>query len=434
MLTTRSIKYLGLFIACLIIGLLLGNRIILVMSLIPLSLILTGYIAVPPGNFRLKSRLLTSQVWVGDTLEVKYEVSVGSGFGVFVLHQDLPPHFMLSEGNNLRVLWKGWRAQSYIFSYKLLCTKRGTYTILPLKWESNHFLRLLSTREDELGDPFELTVRPKLLNIHRIRGIPGIAASPFPVIDMAKIGVATTDFREIRRYVYGDPVKNINWKATARVTRPDAWPLTNEYEVEGKKSVWVFLDASKILEVGNDIENVFEYCLEAANGIIYFYLNGGYRVGLYVFNGNGQLFYPDAGMKQFFKISRELIDLKSGNKVDDFPLAVEKCRSYLLGYNPLCVIITRLDSRYSDSIIQGVRGLRQMRGRRTGKLPVMVINVAGYHIVSYNKTYDANTAVLMRLNTRPRMQQIRRLGGSVLDWNPRKESFGAALLKLVKTK
>ena len=94
-----------------------------------------------------------------------------------------------------------------------------------------------------------------------------MATSPFPVIDVAKIGVATTDFREIRNYVYGDPVKNINWKATARCTSPQAWPLTNEYEVEGKKTVWIFQDASRFLEVGTDIENAFEYCLEAANSV-----------------------------------------------------------------------------------------------------------------------------------------------------------------------
>ena len=77
-------------------------------------------------------------------------------------------------------------------------------------------LGLTQTRQGTLGEPIELLVQPTILNLRRIRGVPGIATSPFPVIDIAKIGVATTDFREIRSYVHGDPVKNINWKATAR--------------------------------------------------------------------------------------------------------------------------------------------------------------------------------------------------------------------------
>jgi len=81
---------------------------------------------------------------------------------------------------------------------------------------------------------------------------------PFPINDMAKIGVATTDFREIRNYVYGDPIKNINWKATARSSSPEMWPLTNEYEVEGKKTVWLFLDTAGELEIGTNINNAFD--------------------------------------------------------------------------------------------------------------------------------------------------------------------------------
>ncbi len=434
MLTTRSVKFIALFIGCLIIGLILGNQIILAMSLAPLSLIILGVITETPGQLNIRTRKLVSQAWVGDVAQIKYEITVSSGLGIISFFQALPPHFALVEGNNLRVFWKGWHNQTLNFTYKIRCTKRGNYTLPAIQWEANHALRLTQTRGGSLGEPVTLTVRPKILNVRRIRGLPGIATSPFPVIDIAKIGVATTDFREIRHYVYGDPIKNINWKATARNTSPQPWPLTNEYEVEGKKAVWLFLDACRALEVGTDIENVFEYCLEATNGVVYYFLDRGYRVGMYIYNDGEKLFYPDAGKKQFLKISRELIDLKAGSKCDEFPTAIEKCRRYILGYNPLCVVVTRLDSRYSDNVIMGMKKLYQLRGRQRHKLPAMVINVAGYNIVSNNDGYENNTTVLMQLNARPRVQQLRRLGTSVLDWNPRKESFGTALLKQVKTR
>jgi hypothetical protein len=96
------------------------------------------------------------------------------------------------------------------------------------------------------------------------------------------------------------------------------------------------------------------------------------------------------------------------------------------------VVITRLDSRYSESIVTGIKKLCQLRGRHTRKLPVMVVNIPGYNIVSTNDGYDTSTSVLMQLGVRPRVQQLRRLGTSVMDWNPKKESFGTALLKMVK--
>lgn len=431
MLTTRSIKYIAIFIVFLITGLLLGNRILLIVSLIPFSLVVLGLFIHNPQQFKLEPNILPERVWIGDVIDVQYQVTVSGGLGPFVLHQDLPPHFSLEAGNNLRTFWKGWKPLHIVFAYKLLCTKRGTYTILPVKYSSSHIIWLKPSLEGSLGENRLLTVYPKIMNVKN-RGIPGQAASPYPTIDIAKIGVTTTDFREIRRYIAGDPIKNINWKATARVSSPNPWPLTNEFEVEGKKSVWVFLDASKTLEVGTEIENAFEYSLEAANAVVFYYLNRGYRVGMYVFNNQGQLYYPDTGKKQFLKISRQLLDLSAIHKFDEFPLAVEKCREYILGYNPLCVIITRLDNRFSGNIVSGIKILRHFKGRQKRRLPIMVINIPGYSMLAGQGEYDENAAMMMQLTTRPRIQQIRALGAAVLSWNPLKENLSAALLKSMR--
>jgi len=434
MLTQRTVKLIILFCGSLITGLIFGNLIVIIMSLLPLCLLAVALVVNPPGQFNLDTHQSIKRAWVGDNIEIKYEITSKHGIGYFTVFQDIAPHFSLVEGNNFRIFWKSWKTQTFVLSYKICCTKRGLYKIQPLKWEASHPLNLKKANHGTLGEEYDLTVSPRIFNVKRIRGIPGIAASPFPVLDIARLGVATTDFREIRNYVYGDPVKNINWKATARNSSPQSWPLVNEYEVEGKKAVWLFLDASGILEVGTDIENAFEYCLEAANSILYFFLDRGYRVGMYVFNNNDQLYYPDTGKKQFIKISRQLIGLKAERKYDEFPVAVEKCRSYILGYNPLCVIVTGLDNRHGDSIIKGTRKLKVLRGRQRRKLPVIIINVAGYNVVPTRNNYETNIPVIMNLNTRPRITQLRRLGASVLDWNPRKVSFGTALLSLMKVK
>jgi uncharacterized protein (DUF58 family) len=434
MLTTRSIKYIAVFIILLIFGLLLGNRILLVMSLIPFGLLVLGLLINSPQGIVLGSKYIPGRVWVGSVIDVQYTVKVTGGMGYFTLHQDLPPHFSLESGNNLRTFWKGLRTLEITFAYKIRCTKRGIYTLLPIKYSSNHVIWLKPAVEASLGENHPLIVHPKIMNVKSIRGLPGQAISPYPSIDIAKMGVTTTDFREIRDYLPGDPIKNINWKATARVCSPDPWPLTNEYEVEGKKAVWIFLDGSRILEVGTEIENAFEFSLEAANAVMYYYLNHGYRVGMYVFNNQGQLFYPDTGKKQFLKVSRHLLDLNAGNKYNEFPMAVEKCRPYILGLNPLCVIITRLDNRFSGNIVNGVKKIRQFSGGHRRHLPILVLNIPGYSMVAGQGSIDENATLMMRLNTRPRIQQIRALGAAVMNWDPLKENLNAALVKTLKKK
>jgi uncharacterized protein (DUF58 family) len=434
MLTSRALKYIAIFIALFIAGLLLGNRVLLVMSLIPFGLLVIGLFINNPQPFKIVSQPLPGRVWVGEVLEVRHQITVHGGMGPFILHQDLPPHFALESGNNLRAYWKGWQPLSVTLEYRLRCTKRGSYTLLPLKYSSRHVIWLKPPIESTQGENHPLVVFPRIMNVRNIRGVPAQAIAPYPTLDIAKIGVTTTDFREIRRYVPGDPIKNINWKATARVVDSNPWPLTNEYEVEGKKSVWVFLDSSKTLEVGNDIENAFEYSLEAANAVIYYYINRGYRTGLYVFNNMGQLYYPDTGKKQFIKISRQLLNLQAGFKVDEFPLAVEKSRTYILGFNPLCIVITRLDSRFAGHIITGIRLLRHYAGRQRRRLPVMVINIPAYGIVKGMGDFDQNAALMMQLNTRPRVNEIRSLGAAVIDWNPLKENLNAVMLRTLKTR
>jgi uncharacterized protein (DUF58 family) len=432
MITNRSIGLLSIFLVVLVLGLLFGNMILIGASLIPLVMFLLGLLVRPPGDITVESAAVKPRAWIGDEIEIIHQVTVKSGIGPVTVFQELPSHFAIVRGDNLRVFWKGWHDCHFTFSYSLRCTKRGVYVFPQLEWQGKHAFNLMQSRGGKLGLPVEVVVRPKLPNVRRIRGLPGVASSPFPVIDVAKIGVTTTDFREIRSYTYGDPIKNINWKATARKPDFEVKPLVNDYEVEGKKAVWLFLDSSSELEVGSSVENCFEYCLEAANGIAYYFLDRGYRTGLFVYNGNDQFLYPDAGKKQYTRILREIVRLKPQNRLNGLPSAVEKCRSYIQGYNPLCVIVTRLDSHLAKNVIDGVMVLRRFRGRRRRKLPVMVVSVDAYNIIERVEEYDENAAMLMHLETRPRIQQLRRLGASVLEWNPRREGIASALLREAK--
>lgn len=436
LLTRESITYIAVFTVVFLLGLLIGSIIVMSTSLIPLFAVLIGLIMENPESVEGTIRPLQKSVWVGDVIELTCEVVIRDGIGIVALSQQLPSAFELVEGNNIKMIWKGLGQKSVMFSYKTRCSMRGKYELPPIRWESRHFLGLTQSKTGQIvGSSADFVVKPRLLNVRRIRGIVGLASSPMPVIDIAKIGVATTDFREIRNYVYGDSVKTINWKATARrSSRGTTWPLVNEYEVEGKKTVWIFLDGSSSMQVGTTIQNPFEYALEATNGVAYYYLERDYRVGMYIYHHTGKLFYPDSGKRQFNKLSRELIDLKASTSDEDLTRAIDKCRRYILGYNPLCIVVTRLDSEYPGSLVDGAKKLALLRGRLRKKLPFMVISVAGYDVIAPHGPYDETAVNLRRLETRPTVRRLRALGSSVLEWNPRRTDFGTALLRQVKTR
>ncbi|MEM3715799.1 MAG: DUF58 domain-containing protein [Candidatus Bathyarchaeia archaeon] len=158
-------------------------------------------------------------------------------------------------------------------------------------------------------EPLNLTVKHKPLNIRRMRNVKTISKIPLPLGSSAKLGVTTTDFREIRNYVPSDPYRHVNWKATARSMLPHKvpQPKVNEFEREGKKVVWIFLDRSASMALGPITKSALEYAIEAATGLSCFYLERDCKVGLCMFNGAEKIVFPDVGRKQYYRILRELI-------------------------------------------------------------------------------------------------------------------------------
>ncbi|NLE09598.1 MAG: DUF58 domain-containing protein [Dehalococcoidales bacterium] len=436
MLSKRIIGYVTAFITLFLIGIVTGNVTVLVISLIPVFVIIVGMMIPVPDSIRIAMDEIPDTYRVGDIVTIHCKIEAGSGSGPVILSQKLPETFELVEGSNIKLLWKGFGKLSAEYRYRFRCSKRGEYTIEPVQWESSHLLGFINPKSAEVPETGkDITVKPKMLNVRRIRGIKSLATSPMPVIDIARMGVATTDFREIRNYNVGDPVRMINWKATARrASMGIPRPLVNEYEVEGKKMIWVFLDGSVNMQVGTAIENPFEYALEATNGVLHYYLDQGYKAGMYIYHHGGTLYYPDAGKRQFNKLSRELIDVKTSEIEESFSQAIDRCRRYMLGYNPFCIVITRLDSTSSESLIEGVKKLAKLRGRRKKGLPLMVISITGYNIIEPKGPYGEAAVKFRELETRPVFRHLRALGASVLEWNPGKTDFGTVLLRQVKTK
>ena len=138
-----------------------------------------------------------------------------------------------------------------------------------------------------------LVVRPRTLDIRRIRNLKSITNLPMPLGAMHRTGISTTDFQEIRKYTFGDTFKSINWKATAKMAHRPGWvPQVNEYEKEGKKTVWLFIDGSKAMgQLGTTISNPFEFALLAANDLTNYYLERNCLVGLYLFSRNSRFIF-----------------------------------------------------------------------------------------------------------------------------------------------
>ncbi len=427
----QSWNLILIFLILLMAGMLLGNLVFLAMSLVPFFVFLGGRVIDPPRYTKVETNEIPRRVWLGQDIEITREVTVESGIGTVNLFQEIPPEFSLVEGNNIKTHWKKWGRETVVLSCRVRCHKRGAYTIPRLKWVIHHPLGMIAS-QGTAGDSYELTVLPQLMSPRQIKSLPSLAVAPFPMSDVARMGIASTDFREIRKYTIGDPVKNINWKATMRqVISPATVPMVNEYEREGRKAVLIFLDASPAMLLGSPVENLLEYAIEATGNLLYYFIDRGYRVGLAVSGTPNLFFYPDSGQRQITKIIPELVHINVKKQPTRFQDTIDTFKSHILNYAPLSIVVSSLDAGNGEILTPAFRQLRSYYQRRR-RLPVMLINITARDVIPLNLRYHSQLSKLMELQTNPAETLLHATGIKVVKWNPRQETFRAVLARQVK--
>jgi len=418
-------------------GFLLANNVLICASFIPLFIYLLGVFIAPP-EAQIEKINLPNSITLGEVIEVETAGKATGGPGVIVICNEVPEPFQLVEGSNYKVVSKDFREKVFSFSYKVRCTKCGMYR-LGVGWESRHFLGLTQTRVS-IEQTAQLRVLPATPKIRRMKLPLRTAHRVHPSEGITKIGPLSTDFKEIRNYFYGDPFKIINWKASARAAgRGKLHPLVNEYEREGKLSIWLFVDANPDLRVGTSFESALEYGIRAAYGVSYYFLSKGYSLGMYIYNHQGETLHSDTGKKQFIRIAESLLRLtppKAGLYVswdEGFSKAVERNQRNLITQSPAVVIITHVTPSNWSDLLNGLRRILVYRRRRR-ELNILLINILPYEIIPKISNLEMFAAKMLDVASRSFASRLRNLGVTVLNWDPRKESMEFTLLRTTRLK
>jgi len=373
---------------------------------------------------------------------VNRQVKAGGGVGPLYVYDRLPPEAEVIRGNNLRAIWKRPGARTYDLSYRISWPKRGVYTLEETAWEAEAPLGLHQRIHGSAGPSLEISVVPRTQAIRKVNEIRGRAHSRNPWEDVALVGVSSTDFTELRPYTPGDPMRWINWKASARSSGSAAPLLVNQYEPEGRKAVWIFLDGADYMDVGSTLSALADQAAEAAGSIAQYYLTRGYTLGAYIYNSQSDILTPEVGQKQFRRLTNMLTRLKPGETEQDLLQAVESCKGFLFRLQPEVYAVTRLDVHYPrggsesphpDGFVAGIRRLVSLRSssRRTNQVRVVHLESQGYQ--RPQTSLEAHALELMRWEVQPMYEAIRRSGASVLRWDPLQQDFASAFLRYINT-
>ena len=437
MITPALLSWTWVSLVLLIGALLLGNVILLTGAVFLFAAILVAATLHPPDGVTIERSLPRVICWVGDSLDVHRRVTIRDGIGPVRFLDPLPDDAAVVDGSNFHIIWKWRGVRTVDLSYRLTFPKRGEYSIPETVWESQAPLGAGRGTSGSVGPPLEILVAPRSSDITKLNSVRAMTRKSQLAEDIALIRASGDEFRELRPYQPGDPLKSINWKATARLSGSSN-PLVNELDPEGRKAVWIFFDMADYMNVGTPESSPMENTIEAAGTLAQYYISQGAALGAYAYNtqAGGELLSPDTGKKQFRRLTQLFAGVQPGPPNQDLLRSVEWCKSFLFRLKPHVFIITRLDAHYPrpgengesmERMTTAVRRLTALRTRSHRRSRVRVIHV--------NPDPNLATALSGSLHdvseweSRAMRAEIVKAGGAVMDWNPSRERFVTNLVR-----
>ncbi|MFI5314806.1 MAG: DUF58 domain-containing protein [Myxococcota bacterium] len=163
------------------------------------------------------------------------------------------------------------------------------------------------------------------------------------------------EFHQLREYREGDSLRQIDWKATARLHRA----VSREYEEERDQRIVFLLDCGRKMHARDAALSHFDHALDAVLLLAHVALRQGDAVGLSTFSGERRFLGPRKGVQQLTRVMNAVYDLESGTRASDY-LAAAEALAAVLHKRALVVVVSNLRDEDHEDLLAAARLL----GRR----------------------------------------------------------------------
>ena len=159
--------------------------------------------------------------------------------------------------------------------------RRGKHTLPAVATRTTGVLGL-GAAHHRLGDGTELLVYPALPAAHRL--VHSVRKGKFVEEGRRRRGPLGlgTEFESIREYSPDDDIRQVNWRATARVGRP----MSNQFRVEQDRDVIILIDAGRLMATPLDHRTRLDAAVDAAVAVALVADEMGDRAGVIAFDSN----------------------------------------------------------------------------------------------------------------------------------------------------
>lgn len=128
------------------------------------------------------------------------------------------------------------------------------------------------------------------------------------------------EFERLREFRYGDEIRQIDWKATARQRAL----ISREFNVERNQNIVIMVDCGRFMRNETDGISYLDRALNSAIMLSYIALGQGDNVSLLAFSNKIERFIrPVRGKPGIQSILRSTYDIQASHNVSDYSMALE---------------------------------------------------------------------------------------------------------------
>ncbi len=154
-------------------------------------------------------------------------------------------------------------------------------------------------------------------------------------------------FSEVRKYHYGDDVRNIDWNVTARYNEP----FVKVFEEERELTMMLMVDISKSEFFGTKSQLKRETITEIAATMAFSAIQNNDKVGLLLFSDDVELFIPPKkGKSHVLRIIRELIEFEPKSKKTNITKALQYLSGIMKKKAIVFILSDFIDNQYDNAL------------------------------------------------------------------------------------
>ncbi len=221
-------------------------------------------------------------------------------------------------------------------------------------------------------------------------------------------------FKQLRDFIEGDALRQIDWKATARRRKP----ISREYQEERDQDVFFLLDCGRRLRHRDDTLSHFDHALNALLLTAYIAIRQGDAAGFCSFAGPERWLSPVKGNAGINLLLNKLYDLDSTARDSDF-LQLAESFAGRHRKRSLVVIISNIREEDCDDLVHAVQILSRQHVVVVASLREQLFDDALHRPVEAFQQALYYTATHRLLAERRQvMQRLAASGVSIVDATP----------------